>query len=95
MIAFRNSMDYDSNVARITVEDCLKVISNRFLMTIVAILRARQLLAGDKPRIPEAEGHKPQVAALKEIAGNIVNVVTSDSHTKNPNQVLESVFKQA
>lgn len=54
-------------MARITVDDCLKRISNRFDMTLVATTRARQLAIGSAPLI-EAGRDKPTVIALREIA---------------------------
>lgn len=57
-------------MARITVEDCLKLIPNRFQLTLAATYRARQLTVGASPLI-EAEKYgkeKPTVIALREIA---------------------------
>ncbi|TXI19915.1 MAG: DNA-directed RNA polymerase subunit omega [Nitrosomonas sp.] len=54
-------------MARITVDDCLKRISNRFDMTLVATTRARQLAIGSAPLI-EAGRDKPTVIALREVA---------------------------
>ncbi len=54
-------------MARITVEDCLKRIPNRFDMTLTATTRARQLAIGSAPLV-ESSRDKPTVIALKEIA---------------------------
>ncbi|WP_018412215.1 DNA-directed RNA polymerase subunit omega [Methyloversatilis thermotolerans] len=54
-------------MARITVEDCLKRIPNRFQLTLAATYRARQLSAGSTPQV-DAEKDKPTVIALREIA---------------------------
>ncbi|MBL8473145.1 MAG: DNA-directed RNA polymerase subunit omega [Rhodocyclaceae bacterium] len=54
-------------MARITVEDCLKRIPNRFQLTLVATYRARQLAGGSTPQV-EAEDDKPTVVALREVA---------------------------
>ncbi|MBY0474944.1 MAG: DNA-directed RNA polymerase subunit omega [Nitrosomonas sp.] len=54
-------------MARITVDDCLKRISNRFDMTLVATTRARQLAIGSAPLV-EAGRNKPTVVALREVA---------------------------
>ncbi len=54
-------------MARITVEDCLKKIPNRFQLTLVATYRARQLAQGGTPMI-ETERDKPTVIALRELA---------------------------
>ena len=62
-------------MARITVEDCLKQIPNRFDMTLSATYRARQLAQGHSPRI--ASNDKPTVTALREIAAG--EVMPADS----------------
>ncbi|WP_323002193.1 DNA-directed RNA polymerase subunit omega [Denitromonas sp.] len=61
-------------MARITVEDCLKKIPNRFQLTLAATYRARQLTAGSEPQIEidRADRDKPTVIALREIeAGKV------------------------
>lgn len=59
-------------MARITVEDCEKVIENRFDLVILAAERARQIFAGDKITIDEKKDEKKSVIALREIAeGNV------------------------
>lgn len=60
-------------MARITVEDCLDKVDNRFELVMVASKRARQLAVGGKdPLVPE-EGDKPTVLALREIAEGRIN----------------------
>lgn len=59
-------------MARITVEDCLKRIPNRFELIMVAARRARQLDEGD-PSALIPENDKPTVLALREIAEGYVN----------------------
>lgn len=54
-------------MARITVEDCLAVIPNRFNLVLMASKRARQLAKGAESLMPES-GDKPTVLALREIA---------------------------
>ena len=54
-------------MARITVEDCLKKIPNRFQMTLAATYRARQITSGATPMV-EADRDKPTVIALRELA---------------------------
>ncbi|MBZ0143482.1 MAG: DNA-directed RNA polymerase subunit omega [Rhodocyclaceae bacterium] len=54
-------------MARITIEDCLKRIPNRFQLTLAATYRARQLTIGATPLI-DGEKDKPTVVALREIA---------------------------
>ena len=60
-------------MARITVDDCLKRILNRFDMTLVATLRARQLSVGGTPMVERARD-KPTVMALREGAQGKIGV---------------------
>lgn len=53
-------------MARITVEDCLNQIPNRFKLTLAATYRARELAQGHAPRLESKD--KPTVTALREIA---------------------------
>ncbi len=53
-------------MARVTVEDCLERVPNRFALVILAAERARQLTAGKAP-VVECE-NKPAVTSLREIA---------------------------
>lgn len=59
-------------MARVTVEDCLDVIPNRFLLAMVASKRAKQLYKGAEPMIENKSGNKKIVVALREIAANSV-----------------------
>ena len=59
-------------MARITVEDCLDRIPNRFEMVLTATKRARQIANGAEPLVEE-ENDKPTVIALREIADGIVD----------------------
>lgn len=54
-------------MARVTVDDCLKRIPNRFQLTLAATYRARQLTMGSTPMV-EADRDKATVVALREIA---------------------------
>jgi DNA-directed RNA polymerase subunit omega len=58
-------------MARITVDDCLKSIPNRFELTLAATYRARQIATGASPLV-DANKDKPTVIALREIAGGKV-----------------------
>ena len=58
-------------MARITVDDCMKLISNRFELTLAATYRARQLTNGATPQV-EPNKDKPTVIALREIAAGKV-----------------------
>ena len=59
-------------MARITVEDCLQNIDNRFELVLVATRRARQLAAGAPSQLPW-NNDKPTVLALREIAAGLVD----------------------
>lgn len=59
-------------MARITVEDCLDNVDNRFQLVLVAAKRARQLAMGYEPLL-DWENDKPTVVALREIADGLVN----------------------
>lgn len=54
-------------MARITVEDCLQRIPNRFEMALAATFRARQIANGSQPML-ESNRDKPTVIALRELA---------------------------
>ena len=59
-------------MARVTVEDCLEHVDNRFELVMVAAKRARQIaVRGDQPRV-EWENDKPTVVALREIAAGLL-----------------------
>jgi len=59
-------------MARITVEDCLNNINNRFELVLTATKRARQIANGAEPMVDE-QNDKPTVLALREIAENLVS----------------------
>lgn len=60
-------------MARITVEDCLEHVDNRFELVMLATRRARQMRRfGVEPLVPE-ENDKPTVLALREIAAGLIN----------------------
>jgi len=60
-------------MARITVEDCLDKVDNRFELVMVASKRARQIQTGGKDPYVSVDNDKPTVIALREIAENHVN----------------------
>jgi DNA-directed RNA polymerase subunit omega len=59
-------------MARITVEDCLENVDNRFELVLLAARRARQISKGADPLLPE-DNDKPTVIALREIADNLIS----------------------
>jgi DNA-directed RNA polymerase subunit omega len=65
-------------MARITVEDCLQHVDNRFELVMVSSKRARQLAVGGKsPLVPE-ENDKPTVIALREIEEGLIDASILD-----------------
>lgn len=60
-------------MARITVEDCLRQIPNRFLLAMVAAKRAKQLYKGGQPLIENKANNKKIVLALREVAAGKVD----------------------
>jgi len=61
-------------MARITVDDCLKKIPNRFQLTLIASIRARQLANGAESMIENVNEDKPSVLALREIAAGTIGL---------------------
>jgi DNA-directed RNA polymerase subunit omega len=61
-------------MARITVEDCLEVVPNRFSLVLVAAERAKQLLRGATPVIDMPDDNKEVVMALRELAAGAFDV---------------------
>ncbi len=59
-------------MARITVEDCLEKIPNRFQLVLAASYRARMLEQGHSPKLESKD--KPAVTALREIAAGLVGI---------------------
>jgi DNA-directed RNA polymerase subunit omega len=62
----------NSIMARVTVEDCLEKIPNRFELVLVAARRAKQLLKGNRPLVDS--DNKEVVTALREVASGSITV---------------------
>ncbi len=75
-------------MARVTVEDCLKNVDNRFDLVLLATKRARQLVNGVDPLLPW-ENDKPTVVALREIAAGLV-----DDETVAPREEVDIVIDE-
>ena len=76
-------------MARITVDDCLEKIPNRFQLTLVAALRSRQLVNGAEPLIDmEGSRDKSSVIALKEIAAGLIG---EEILIQNPGEIVEKL----
>ncbi len=77
-------------MARITVEDCLQVVDNRFELVLMAAKRARQLAGGVEAKLENAESHdKPTVLALREIAARAVDSELIDAVEKTERERKE------
>lgn len=73
-------------MARITVEDCLDKVENRFELVMVASKRARALATGGKDPLVSVDSDKPTVVALREIADDMITV----DDIMNPKREAES-----
>ena len=76
-------------MARVTVDDCLKKIPNRFQMTLAATYRARQLASGASALV-ETDKDKPTVIALREIELGLVNNQVMDTQDRYEQQEQEA-----
>jgi DNA-directed RNA polymerase subunit omega len=65
-------------MARVTVEDCLENVDNRFELVLLASKRARQIAQG-KTAMVELENDKPTVLALREIAAGLIDFSVLDA----------------
>jgi DNA-directed RNA polymerase subunit omega len=75
-------------MARITVEDCVANIPNKFQLVLVAAKRARQLANGAHPMV-EWENDKPTVVALREVAEGFI----TESILEEREQPLEELLE--
>jgi DNA-directed RNA polymerase subunit omega len=73
-------------MARITVDDCLKRIPNRFQLTLAATYRARQLTSGSSPLV-EPNKDKMTVIALREIALGKIGIEVLKKNPASPSPV--------
>lgn len=60
-------------MARITVEDCLNHVDNRFELVLIGSKRARQIATGGKDPMVDEENDKPTVIALREIEEGLID----------------------
>ncbi|AOT30586.1 DNA-directed RNA polymerase subunit omega [Escherichia coli] len=82
-------------MARVTVQDAVEKIGNRFDLVLVAARRARQMQVGGKdPLVPE-ENDKPTVIALREIEEGLINNQILDVRERQEQQEQEAAELQA
>lgn len=65
-------------MARVTIEDCLENVENRFELVLLAARRARQISEGADPLV-DVDNDKPTVIALREIADNLISSDAMDA----------------
>jgi DNA-directed RNA polymerase subunit omega len=75
-------------MARITVEDCVASIPNKFQLVLVAAKRARQLANGAEPMV-DWENDKPTVVALREIAEGYITESILEEREQPIEELLE------
>lgn len=69
-------------MARITIEDCIEKVPNRFQLVQMAAIRAKQLKKGARPLLV-SEGNKDVVMSLREIAAGLVKPGGADAGPEN------------
>ena len=80
-------------MARITVEDCLENVDNRFELVMVSSKRSRQIQTGGKDPLVSVDNDKPTVLALREIAEGLIDA--SILIAKPPSIELEELAEEA
>ena len=81
-------------MARITIEDCLENVDNRFDLVMLATKRARQLANGREPLVPW-EDDKPTVVALREIALGLVDHAYVDKSLEVEEEIEEETQEES
>ena len=81
-------------MARVTVEDAVDAIGNRFDLIMVASKRARQLATGGKDPMVDWDNDKPTVVALREIEEKLVTTENIDKLGAPPAEVIEEVIEE-
>ncbi|MAZ40359.1 MAG: DNA-directed RNA polymerase subunit omega [Legionellales bacterium] len=76
-------------MARVTVEDCLDNVENRFQLVLLSARRARQIELTSTDLFVEADNDKPTVIALREIAAGKVNKTIVDEIEQSQRHVEE------
>lgn len=69
-------------MARVTVEDCLEKVDNRFLLVMLASKRVKQLFKGAKPLIDNKSANKNVVVSLREIAAGKLSYELTSRKTR-------------
>lgn len=84
-------------MARITVEDCLDKVDNRFELVMVSSKRARQIQTGGRDPMVPADNDKPTVIALREIAEGFINasILTEKKHVEMDSDTATEQLEEA
>lgn len=69
-------------MARVTVEDCLEKVDNRFLLVMLSAKRVKQLYKGSRPTIENKSANKNVVLSLREIAAGKVSFELSSRRSR-------------
>jgi len=78
-------------MARVTVEDCLGKVANRFELVMVASKRARQISTGGQEPMVERENDKPTVIALREIAEDFIDASILEEKEEVVEEMIEEI----
>ncbi len=78
-------------MARVTVEDCLEHVDNRFELIMVSSKRARQIATGGKDPMVPWKNDKPTVLALREIAEGVVDASILDEQEELKKEFINSL----
>ena len=77
-------------MARVTVEDAVEQVGNRFDLVLIAARRARQLSVEGKEPLVDEDNDKPTVIALREIEEGLVTTETMDAQDRQERQEREA-----
>ena len=83
-------------MARITVEDCLNHVDNRFDLVLLGTRRARQLAGGVDPLLPW-QNDKPTVMALREVAAGVLSaesIAAAEQEEEDTTKSLEQALAE-
>ncbi|GGB15022.1 DNA-directed RNA polymerase subunit omega [Agarivorans gilvus] len=77
-------------MARVTVEDAVEQVGNRFDLVLIAARRARQIAVEGKDPLVEEDNDKPTVIALREIEEGLITTETMDAQDRQERQEREA-----
>ncbi|MGB1263737.1 MAG: DNA-directed RNA polymerase subunit omega [Cognaticolwellia sp.] len=82
-------------MARVTVEDAVDKVGNRFDLVLIASRRARQIATGGKDPLVEVENDKPTVLALREIEAGLITTEVMDNSDRHEQVQQDSAELEA